>query len=158
MPATTMVWGMGNEIMGDDAAGIYCAGLIRDRNIPWIKVFLCGTLPENYLCTIERIRPETLLLVDAADMGISPGEVRLLSLSDIGGAAFSTHGIPADLLLRPHESSVRIRIIGIQPLETVPGAGISPRVRSAALMAADAVCGRYWGRIPALQRQNRSPR
>jgi len=158
MPGRTLIWGIGNEIMGDDAAGLFCAELLRQRNIPWIHVCLCGTLPENYICTIERIHPETLLLLDASDMGLPPGETRLLSLSDIGGTAFSTHGIPADVLLSPYEASVRIRIIGIQPLRNTPGAGISPQVRSAAERAADAVCRRSWGNIPAFQRQNRSPR
>lgn len=158
MDSKTVVWGIGNEIMGDDAAGLYTAGIIKGRNIPWIITFLCGTLPENYTATLERIRPETLLIIDAADMGKKAGDTRLLRIPEIGGSSFSTHGIPIGVLLAPFEKLFRIRIIAIQPLRSRLGEGISPPVRAAAKSAADAVCERRWGNIPALQRENLSPR
>lgn len=158
MKPVTVVWGVGNEIMGDDAAGIYAAGLVRKRNIPWIRVFDCGTLPENYISPLEKILPETLLIIDAADIDAEPGEIRLLRINETCGAAFSTHGIPVDVLLAPFEPGLRIRILAIQPLSTRLGDEMSPPVRSAAERAAVAVCSRSWGRFPPLQRENLSPR
>jgi len=154
----TVVWGVGNEIMGDDAAGIYAAGLVRRRNIPWIRVFDCGTLPENYIYPLEKIRPDTLLIIDAADIGVEPGEIRLLKTDETGGAAFSTHGIPIGVLLAPFEPGLRVRILAIQPLGTRLGDEMSPPVRAAAERAAEAVCSRSWGRFPPIQRENLSPR
>lgn len=158
MHPVTVVWGVGNEMMGDDAAGICAARLIERRSLPWIRVFICGTLPENYMAPLRKAGPETLLIIDAADIGERAGEIRLLEMADIGGAAFSTHGIPLGVLLAPFEPKLRVRIIAIQPLETRLGEGISPQVRTAAQIAADAVCESRWENIPPFQRQNLSPR
>ena len=158
MHSVTAVWGVGNEIMGDDAAGICSARLIKRKDLPWIKVFLCGTLPENYISPLERLSPKTLLIIDAADIGERAGEFRLLRISDIGGTAFSTHGIPLGILLAPLEPKILIRIIAIQPLETKLAGNISPQVRAAARKVASAVCENSWENIPPLQRQNLSPR
>jgi len=158
LDAVTVVWGTGNEIMGDDAAGIVAARLIAERSLPWIRVFFCGTLPENYISTLEHGEIETLLILDAADLGEKPGTMRLLRSSEAAGASFSAHGIPIGLLLEPFEPRLRIRIIAIQPLSNRLGDGISLPVLAAAERAADAVCGRSWGKIPPLQRENLSPR
>ncbi|MDO9508846.1 MAG: hydrogenase 3 maturation endopeptidase HyCI [Thermovirgaceae bacterium] len=158
MRPITVVWGVGNEMMGDDAAGIYAAELVRSKKIPWIRVFLCGTLPENYISPLEKISPGTLLIIDAADMGIKPGEIRLLKTGEIGEAAFSTHGIPIGVLLAPFEPGLRVRILAIQPLGTRLGDEISQPVRIAAEKTAGAVCDRSWGNFPQLQRENLSPR
>ena len=158
MHSVTAVWGVGNEIMGDDAAGIRTAQLIERKGLPWIKVFICGTLPENFIAPLEKVGPETLLIIDAADMGERAGEIRLLRIADIGGAAFSTHGIPLGVLLAPFESRIQIRMIAIQPLDTGLGCKISRQVRSAARKVAAAVCENSWGSLQPFQRQNLSPR
>lgn len=158
MHPVTAVWGVGNEIMSDDAAGIRSARLIEKRNLPWISVFICGTLPENYIAPLEKLSPGTLLIIDAADMGERAGEIRLLKISDIGGAAFSTHGLPLGMLLAPFEAKIRIRMIAIQPLDTRLGGKMSHQVRRAVQAAATAVCDNSWESFPSLQRQNLSPR
>lgn len=158
MHPVTAIWGVGNEIMGDDAAGIFAAELIRKRGLPWIRVFICGTLPENYIATLGTLSPKTLLIIDAADMGERAGDIRLLRVADIGGAAFSTHGFPLGVLLAPFESRIQIRIIAIQPLDTRLGCKISRQIRSAARKVAEAVCEGSWESLPPFQRENLSPR
>ena len=107
---------------------------------------------------LEKISPWTLLIIDAADMGEKAGEIRLLRISDISGAAFSTHGIPLGILLAPFEARIHIRIIAIQPLDTGLSLEISPQARSAARKVADAVCQNRWDSFQPFQRQNLSPR
>ena len=158
MKGLTFVWGMGNELMGDDAVGIRAAEMVKTRALPWVRVFLCGVLPENHLAPLREAPPENLIIIDAADCGGEPGEARLLGLRDVEGAALSSHGIPLSVLLAPFEGATRIRIIAIQPAFTGLREGLSPPVETAAARVAEAVCNGTWGEIPPLHSENLSPR
>jgi len=159
MKGLTFVWGMGNELMGDDAVGIRAAEMVKTRALPWVRVFLCGVLPENHLAPLREAPPENLIIIDAADCGGEPGETRLLGLRDVEGAALSSHGIPLSVLLAPFEGgATRIRIIAIQPAFTGLREGLSPPVETAAARVAEAVCNGTWGEIPPLHSENLSPR
>lgn len=158
MKVPTFVWGVGNEIMGDDAAGICAARMVMERDLPWIRVFLCGVLPENHMTPLREAPPERLLIMDAADFGGEPGDIRLLETRDIAGAVLSSHGIPIGVLLAPFEEKIFIRIIAIQPLYTGLREGLSPPVEKAVRKAAAAVCSGTWDRFPPLHSENLSPR
>lgn len=158
MERLTFVWGMGNELMGDDAAGIRAAEMIKARALPWIRVFLCGVLPENHIAPLRENPPETLLVIDAADFDGEPGEIRLLGLNDVEGSLLSSHGIPLSVLLAPFEEGIRISIIAIQPAFTGFWEGLSPAVETAAGRAAEAVCSGAWDEFPSLHSENLSPR
>ncbi len=158
MDQTTVVWGVGNEIMGDDAAGVRTAELIMERRIPWIRVSLCGVLPENHIAPLREISPGLLLVIDAADIGGRPGDIRLLKASDAAGAVFSSHGIPVGVLLAPFEKTTRIVIIAIQPQNIGLGEVLSRPVAEAVKTVADAVCDGTWEEFPYLHSENLSPR
>jgi hydrogenase 3 maturation protease len=94
----------------------------------WIALD-CGTVPENFTGKVREISPDLLVLVDAADMGIAPGEFRVVAPEYIDDVAFGTHALPLRLLIdyvRPY--SGRILFIGIQPEQIDLGAGLSPAV------------------------------
>jgi hydrogenase 3 maturation protease len=158
MPPLTVVWGVGNEIMRDDAAGIRAAELVRERGLPWIRVSICGVLPENHIAPLREISPRLLLVIDAADFGEKPGEIRLLRVCDIGGSVFSSHGIPIGVLLEPFEKNTRIVIIAIQPQDTGLGEGLSQPVAKAVKSVAGAVCDGTWENFPFIHSENLSPR
>ena len=144
--------------MGDDAAGIWAARMVMERGLPWIRVFLCGVLPENHIAPLRQSPPERLLIIDAADFGGEPGDIRLLGIRDVAGAVLSSHGIPLGVLLAPFEEKTCIRIIAIQPMYTGLREGLSPPVEKAARKAAEAVCSGTWDRFPPLHSENLSPR
>ncbi len=158
MEGLTFVWGMGNELMGDDAVGIRAAEMVKARALPWVRVFLCGVLPENHLAPLRETPPESLIIIDAADCGGEPGETRLLRLQDVEGSALSSHGIPLSILLAPFEGVTRVRIIAIQPAFTGLREGLSPPVEAAAASVAKAVCDGTWVEFPPLHSENLSPR
>ena len=68
---TNILLGIGNPLNGDDGVGIYVAEQFRKEG--WIPL-ACGTAPENFTGIIRKTRPSCLVLVDAAAMGIFPGE------------------------------------------------------------------------------------
>jgi hydrogenase 3 maturation protease len=125
-----MLLGIGNPLRGDDGAGNYVAD--RFRAPGWI-VLDCGTIPENFTGVVRRERPDLLVLVDAADMGIAPGEFRIVQPDDIAAVTFGTHALPLNIMIGFLSHHVdRILFIGIQPGGTGLGQPLSDAVRDGA--------------------------
>ena len=105
---------IGNPDGGDDAIGPYIAERLDDTAKR--TVLNCGTVPENYTSIVKRLHPKQLIIIDAAEMGLSPGEIRIVPKDKIGVMHISTHGIPLSVLISYLESSVpQITFIAIQP-------------------------------------------
>lgn len=113
---------------------------------PSIGLFAGGTAPENLTGEILRFEPSHILLVDAADLGLKPGTVKLIDPETIGGASFSTHALPLKILadyLRqslpcPARNASRsnvgrhIIILGIQPKQSEFDSAPSREIKQAA--------------------------
>jgi hydrogenase 3 maturation protease len=103
---------IGNVGGGDDAVGPYIAERLKHD----FTVLDCGTIPENYTSVVKKHNPDNVLIIDAVDMGLSPGEIRIVPKDKIGVMHISTHGIPISVLIGYLENYVKnIIIIGIQP-------------------------------------------
>ena len=106
---------IGNREGGDDAVGPYVADKLKNKRDD-ILVLDCGTTPENYTSVIKRHNPDNLVIVDAVEMGLKPGEIRIVPKEKIGVMHISTHNIPISLLIDYLEKYViNICFIGIQP-------------------------------------------
>lgn len=110
-----ILMGIGNEIDGDDGAGPYAARYAESvKPEGWI-VINAENVPENYTSVIRRYGPSTLVMVDAADMGLSPGEIRRIPKEKMGLLTISTHSMPLSIFMEFLEESVdEIVLIGIQ--------------------------------------------
>jgi len=110
--------------LGDDAVG------------PMVSVRLggmdCGTAPENYISKLRKDKPEILIIIDAAEMGLKAGSVRVLDFGEIGGSVIASHGIPLSVLLEQFRENTEIFFIGIQPKQTDLGEPLSDEIRAAA--------------------------
>ena len=103
---------IGNREGGDDAIGPYIADILKED----FTVLDCGVVPENYTSVVKKHNPENLIIIDAVDMGLSPGETRIVPKEKIGVMHISTHGIPISVLINYLEQYVKnIVFIGIQP-------------------------------------------
>ena len=106
---------IGNRDGGDDAIGPYVADKLREEQINWV-VLDCGVTPENYTSVVKQHNPQHLIIVDAVDMGLEPGELRIVPKEKIGRMHISTHGIPISVLIDYLEQYIgKISFIGIQP-------------------------------------------
>ncbi len=124
-----LLMGIGNELRGDDAIGIYVARNFKKEG--W-KVIVAGQVPEDFTSEIKKIKPDTFVMVDAALMGLEPGEVRRVPIDKIPSVAFSTHGMPLSFLISYLKDYVGdVILIGIQPESMEFGEGISERVKKA---------------------------
>ena len=109
---------IGNSDGGDDAVGPYIADKLQGSDF---LVLNCGTTPENYTGVVKQHNPENLVIIDAIDMNLKPGAIRIVPKNKIGVFTVSTHGIPLSVLMNYLEQSVKnIMLIGIQP-QTMSG-------------------------------------
>ena len=114
---TNVLLCVGNSMMGDDGAGPLlaekCQAAPQDD---WV-VIDGGTAPENDVVAIRELRPQRLLLVDATDMGLAPGEIRIIDPDDIAEMfMMTTHNMPLNYLIDQLKEDVgEVIFLGIQP-------------------------------------------
>lgn len=106
---------IGNIDGGDDAIGPYIADKLMQEEGDLV-VLNCGTVPENFTSVVKKHNPKNLIIVDAVEMGLDAGEIRIVPKEKIGVMHISTHGIPISVLISYLEQYVeKIYFIGIQP-------------------------------------------
>jgi hydrogenase 3 maturation protease len=129
-----IVLGIGNPLGGDDNIGPYVTRRLQKRvkevRRQDIIAIDAGSAPEGYTSVIRQHRPEQLVLVDAADMGLPPGSIRLLPPDKIKTLSFSTHSMPLSALISyVQEFCGQVHIIGVQPERTAIGDKLSQVVQ-----------------------------
>jgi hydrogenase 3 maturation protease len=101
---------------GDDALGSYIANKLKKG----FTVIDCNINPENYTSIVKKHNPENLIIIDAINMGLKPGSIRIVSEEKIGVFHISTHGIPLSILIKYLNNFVKkIILIGIQPKKLI---------------------------------------
>jgi len=95
-----VVLGVGNELKGDDAAGVLVARELAKAGAPKIVALEAHTAPEAMVGKIEKLKPSHVLIVDAAEIGRKPGEWDLIEEADVDGGFTSTHHIPLTTIAR----------------------------------------------------------
>ena len=124
--------GVGSTLRSDDAAGMYFIELLDGLLEQDRVLFIAGsTAPENFTGVIKEFAPDKLFIVDAAHMGLLPGEVRMVPACDIAGVSFSTHMLPIPVMLKylESESGCEVVFIGIQPKCTDQGLSMCEEVK-----------------------------
>ena len=110
-----LVMCIGNRDGGDDAIGPYIADKLTQEKGDLV-VLDCGTVPENFTSVVKKYNPKNLIIVDAVEMGLDTGEIRIVPKEKIGVMHISTHGIPISVLINYLEQYVEnITLIGVQP-------------------------------------------
>jgi hydrogenase 3 maturation protease len=126
--------GVGQELRGDDAAGVIIIRRLMDSppkttspsgtpatngNSPREELFLfeAGLLPEAAAGPLRRYQPEWVVFIDSAEMGEQPGTIRWLDPLQAEGFTGSTHTFPIGGLSKylASELGCRVAILGIQP-------------------------------------------
>ena len=130
------ILGCGSTLRGDDAAGSAIAERLADLNdSPTSKAqaYPGYSAPENLSGAIKQFNPELVLVIDAVDMGLEPGEIRLIPMDEVGGISFSTHMLPLPILMDylHREIGCRVVLLGIQVSNLDFMAEMSPAVAEA---------------------------
>ena len=111
------VVGVGDELNVHDRLGMLAAREIEGLHLENLQVFYAGTVPESVTGPIRRYRPDTVVLLDAADMGARPGTVALLEPQEIRASLLSTHALPLSVVMEflEKDAGARVILVGIQP-------------------------------------------
>lgn len=118
------ILGIGSTLRSDDAAGMYFIELFGELVQRDDVLLIAGsTAPENFTGVIKDFSPDKLFIVDAAHMGLLPGEAKVVPACDIAGVSFSTHMLPLPVMLKYLESEAccDVIFIGVQPKCTEQG-------------------------------------
>lgn len=108
---------VGNSMMGDDGAGPLLAEMLTQTPAAGWKVIDGGSAPENVSHEVQALSPQRVVVVDAADMALMPGEVRLIDDAAIADMfIMTTHNLPLNFLIeRLREFVPEVLFLGIQP-------------------------------------------
>ena len=140
-------------MMGDDGAGPYLYQLLTENPLSDWEVIDGGSAPENVAHQIRQLRPKRLLIVDAADMELPPGKIRIIDKDAIAELFFvSTHNMPLNFLIEQLEEDIaEIVFVGIQPDSVSSGFPMTETVRDSVQFLYDFLReGRTLDEIPPL--------
>ena len=123
-----MILGVGNPVRGDDGAGPYFIRQLTGKIDA--TLFDCEEVPENFLGKIAESKPNTILIIDAIDLGMSPGTVALLE-DKLERLSYSTHRTSLQLFIDcvKEETMADVIVLGIQPKSTDFGSETSDQVK-----------------------------
>jgi len=162
-----VVLGIGNTLKGDDGIGIYIVEKViryleEVKKGPKQAKFMvarkkviainCGTTPENYTSIIRKHNPDRLILIDAAEMGLSPGSYRIIPPEKIEVMHVSTHSMALSFLMSyVSELCKDIVLVGIQPGKMDFGTELSSAVRRSGDRVANLIMEEGLSEIMALE-------
>jgi hydrogenase 3 maturation protease len=128
-----VVFTVGNSLRGDDGAGPLLAELLEATPAAGWTVINGEASPENHTHRVRALRPDRVLIVDAADMQLAAGEVRRLDENCVAEHfLMTTHAIPLNFLIASLKETIpEIMFLGVQPQATGFCAAMSQAVRIA---------------------------
>jgi hydrogenase 3 maturation protease len=127
--------GIGNPIRKDDFVGVKIVQNLKGKVSEKVFLVECETVPESYIQQIIDFNPTRVLLIDAAALGLRPGDSRLVEPEKLATApAFSTHMLPLRIFCEflSKTTKARIALLLIEPEKTDFGEGLSPEVDAVA--------------------------
>jgi hydrogenase 3 maturation protease len=156
--SATIVLGIGNRLGGDDAAGNCVVDMLNQRKkradaslFIEITAIDADTAPESFTSVIRQHRPDLLIIVDAADMCLPPGALRIIPPEKISTLSFSTHHMPLSMFVSyVKEFCAKILLVGVQPEGTEMNKYLSRVVRKSVKELAELILEGRVAEIPFL--------
>lgn len=128
----TAILGIGNELDGDDAAGVLVARELKAALSAREDVLIldAGPVPENFSGTLRKFQPEVVIFVDAAELARPAGSYAWVDRNEIDGFGGSTHLLPLSVLAEylVDELHCQVVFLGIQPARIEFDVDVSPVV------------------------------
>jgi hydrogenase 3 maturation protease len=135
-----VVAGIGNPIRTDDFVGVEIVRGLQGKVSEKTCLIECETVPESYIQQIVDFNPTHILLIDAAVLGLKPGESRLIKPEKLASfPAFSTHMLPLRIFCEylTKTTGAKIALLLIEPKKTDFGEGLTTEVEISAQHAVD---------------------
>jgi len=130
-----VVAGIGNPIRMDDFVGVKIVQDLQGKVSDKVYLIECETVPESFLQQIIDFNPTHVLLIDAAILGLKPGESRLIKPEQLTNLpAFSTHMLPLRVFCEylTKTTKAKIALLLIEPKKTDFGERLTSEVEVSA--------------------------
>ena len=127
--------GIGNPIRKDDFVGVRIIQNLNGKTAKNVFLIECETVPESFTQQIIDFNPTHILLIDAAILGLKPGESRLIEPEKLtSSSSYSSHMLPLKIFCEyvSQVSKAKIRLLLIEPKDTEFGEGLTPELDAAA--------------------------
>ncbi len=119
--------GVGNELAGDDFAGIFLVKELSSRfPLPRWNFLIAGVAPENFLDRFSDA--EIIVFVDACHFGGRIGEIRFINPKRLKGYGF-THNYSPTLIEYVSALGRKVMFLGIEPKNVGIGESLSTEVK-----------------------------
>lgn len=129
-----MVAGIGNPIRRDDFVGVKIVQNLKGKVSKNVRLIECETVPESFMQEIVDLKPSHVLLIDAAFIGLKPGETRLVFPEQVADfPAVTTHVLPLRIFCEyiTKMAKTRIALLLIEPETTEFGEGLTATLQVA---------------------------
>ena len=139
-----VVAGIGNPIRMDDFVGVKIAQDLKGKVSEEVYLIECETVPESFLQPIVEFDPTHVLLIDAAILGLKPGESLLVDPEKLTAfPAFSTHMLPLRIFCEylAKTTKAKIALLLIEPKKVDFGEGLTLEVEASSEKIADVLLG-----------------
>jgi hydrogenase 3 maturation protease len=130
-----VVAGIGNPIRRDDFVGVKIVQDLQGKVPKNVCLIECETVPESFMQEIVDLKPSHVLLIDAAVLGLKPGEARLVFPEQVTDfPAITTHVLPLRIFCEyiTKMTDTQIALLLVEPENTEFGEGLTPTVQATA--------------------------
>jgi len=126
-----IIVGIGNELRGDDGAGIYTArkGMKESAG----KFIDAGMAIENHIFKITARDEKLVFIVDALSGNGETGEIKVIALDKLDSQGISTHSLSLKMIDQFFkEAGQKVYLVGIQASDSSIGSKMCGKVRKSA--------------------------
>ena len=130
-----VVAGIGNPIRTDDYVGLKIVENLKGKLPATVLLLEAETVPESYLLDIEEFHPSHVLLIDAAFLGLKPGEASLVEAEKIAvSSAVTSHLLPLRVFCEyvRQATGAKIALLLVEPKSMDFSEGLTAEVEKAA--------------------------
>jgi hydrogenase 3 maturation protease len=134
-PEKVVIAGIGNPIRTDDFVGVKIVQYLEGKVSKNVCLIECETVPESFMQEIVDLKPSHVLLIDAAILGLRPGETRLVFPKQIADfPAITTHVLPLRIFCEyiTKMTKGKIALLLVEPENTEFGEALTSSVQVAA--------------------------
>jgi len=130
-----VVAGIGNCIRSDDFVGVKIVQDLKGEISARVNLIECETVPESFMHEIVDLKPSHMLLIDAAILGLKPGETKLVFPEQVTDfPAVTTHMLPLRIFCEyiMKMTDAKIALLLIEPENVEFGESLTPEVQETA--------------------------
>lgn len=130
----TIILGVGNSLKRDDWIGCYATKILKKKlRRKGVDFIIGGLSPEAFAEKIVRANPNKVIILDAVEMSLNPGQIKVVDLKKIRQTLPTSHKPSLRILIDylQKTTDATIKMIGIQPKNIGFGEKMSKEVEKA---------------------------